>query len=116
MFTRRFYAIHVTHEVAELNAQVNGSWREDCLLGETLEFVGRDGVLVGVRGGQVDGGGDVADELLDGQDGGRAAGRHHAVGEELALVLGEFGGVGGLGGEAVGDERGRHRVGDVGQI
>src|ERR1700746_908680 len=84
------------------------------LAGEAFQLVGGDGVLGGVGGGQVARAGDVADELLDGQDGRRAAGRHHPVGQELALVLGEFGGVGGLGGGAVGNEGGGHRGGDVG--
>jgi hypothetical protein len=35
MFTNDLYAIRVTHGTAELNAQVNGSWRED---GQTLQI------------------------------------------------------------------------------
>jgi AcrR family transcriptional regulator len=61
--------------------------RHDGLLGEPLELVRCHRVLVGVGGGEVDRSGDVADELLNRQNGGRTAGGHHPVGQELALVL-----------------------------
>src|SRR5215470_19979142 len=56
-------------------------------LHEALELVRLDGEGVGVGGGQGHWAGDLADGLLRGEHGLRAARRHYSVGEELGLVL-----------------------------